>query len=125
MKFENGHEIEAFVDFLEKFINAVGIGRLNPAHLNKCRSDLEAFIKESCGLIEKPVDESVTYKCPECSSEMILRTNRESGNKFWGCTKYPQCRGTRDSSGLSKAERNVERAKIEEQQQTGFRFRKS
>ncbi len=32
--------------------------------------------------------------CPWCHSEMVQRTAK-TGNKFWGCPKYPQCRGTR------------------------------
>lgn len=35
-------------------------------------------------------------RCPKCGSEMILRTAKSgsnAGNKFWGCSKYPNCRG--------------------------------
>jgi ssDNA-binding Zn-finger/Zn-ribbon topoisomerase 1 len=34
--------------------------------------------------------------CPKCGSEMILRTAKRGdnqGGKFWGCSKYPECRG--------------------------------
>ncbi|MGF1456405.1 MAG: NERD domain-containing protein [Alphaproteobacteria bacterium] len=33
--------------------------------------------------------------CPRCGSEMGKRTNRKTGNPFWGCVKFPKCRGTR------------------------------
>lgn len=36
--------------------------------------------------------------CPQCNSMMILRTARkgaQAGSSFWGCPKYPGCRGTR------------------------------
>lgn len=33
--------------------------------------------------------------CPECDSAMVLRENRETGDQFWGCSQYPDCRGTR------------------------------
>lgn len=36
--------------------------------------------------------------CPQCGSEMILRTAKRganAGNKFWGCSGYPKCRGIR------------------------------
>ena len=36
--------------------------------------------------------------CPECGSPMILRTARNTGNKFWGCSKFPNCRGTKGYS---------------------------
>ncbi|WHZ18738.1 MAG: hypothetical protein OJF55_000887 [Rhodanobacteraceae bacterium] len=33
--------------------------------------------------------------CPNCGAPMIKRTNRRSHEAFWGCPKYPSCRGTR------------------------------
>lgn len=36
-----------------------------------------------------------TAKCPRCGSKMIERTNRKNGQKFYGCSRYPKCRGTR------------------------------
>lgn len=33
--------------------------------------------------------------CPRCGSELVERTNRHSGEKFSGCSRYPQCKGTR------------------------------
>lgn len=36
--------------------------------------------------------------CPNCSSQMVLRTARRGANvggEFWGCTRYPACKGTR------------------------------
>ena len=36
--------------------------------------------------------------CPECGSPMKQRTARKgpnAGSQFWGCSRYPQCRGTR------------------------------
>ncbi len=37
--------------------------------------------------------------CPICGKPMVLRTARQgklSGSRFWGCTGYPECRGTRE-----------------------------
>lgn len=34
--------------------------------------------------------------CPKCGNEMVLRTAKwgdNQGGKFWGCSKYPECRG--------------------------------
>ena len=34
--------------------------------------------------------------CPKCGAEMILRTAKSGANQgqqFWGCSKYPACRG--------------------------------
>ena len=36
--------------------------------------------------------------CPECQSRMVLRKARHgpnAGKAFWGCTRYPECKGTR------------------------------
>lgn len=36
--------------------------------------------------------------CPKCGSEMILRTAKQgvnAGQQFYGCSRYPKCRGTR------------------------------
>jgi hypothetical protein len=36
--------------------------------------------------------------CPRCGSLMVRRTarrGRNAGNQFWGCSRYPQCKGIR------------------------------
>lgn len=42
-----------------------------------------------------PLAEPVAPTCPKCSTDMTMRSNRRNGQRFWGCTRYPQCRGTR------------------------------
>lgn len=37
--------------------------------------------------------------CPKCGSAMVRRTAKSgsnAGNDFWGCAKYPTCRGIRN-----------------------------
>lgn len=34
--------------------------------------------------------------CPRCNSKMVLRRNSYNGSKFYGCSKYPKCKGTRN-----------------------------
>lgn len=34
-------------------------------------------------------------KCPRCRSKMIERANRKTGQTFYGCSRYPKCRGAR------------------------------
>lgn len=51
-------------------------------------------------------------KCPNCGGEMISRSGKYG--VFWGCKSFPNCKGTRDSQGRSKADREkfkAERAK--------------
>jgi DNA-binding helix-hairpin-helix protein with protein kinase domain len=40
-----------------------------------------------------------SVSCPQCGAPMIrrmARRGRRSGNLFWGCSRYPACRGTRN-----------------------------
>ena len=32
--------------------------------------------------------------CPKCAQPMVMRTARATGDKFWGCSAFPRCRGT-------------------------------
>lgn len=45
----------------------------------------------------RPATESVPI-CPKCARPMVRRTARSGqygGQAFWGCSAFPQCRGTR------------------------------
>jgi restriction system protein len=54
-----------------------------------------AHIREN----KRPVSvDSATTSCPRCGSSMVLRTSRKDGSQFWGCPKYPACRGTRQTT---------------------------
>lgn len=33
--------------------------------------------------------------CPRCGDAMVERSNRKTGQKFWGCSAFPACRGVR------------------------------
>lgn len=42
---------------------------------------------------------SGTPSCPRCGSRMVRRTARKGrnrGGQFWGCSRFPACRGTRN-----------------------------
>lgn len=39
-------------------------------------------------------NQSQQIVCPRCGAPMVLRNGRYG--KFYGCTNYPQCEGTRD-----------------------------
>ena len=36
-----------------------------------------------------------TPLCPRCEAKMTVRTNGKSQDLFWGCSQYPECRGSR------------------------------
>lgn len=55
-------------------------------------------------------------KCPECGAGMISRANRATGQRFWGCVQYPGCKGTRDTDGRSRAERDRDIDRDQERQ---------
>lgn len=42
---------------------------------------------------------SGTQSCPRCGASMVRRTarrGRNAGGQFWGCSRYPRCKGTRN-----------------------------
>jgi DNA-binding helix-hairpin-helix protein with protein kinase domain len=46
----------------------------------------------------RPAAPATSTNCPQCGSRMVLRTARRGGGRgrqFWGCSRYPACRGTR------------------------------
>lgn len=40
-----------------------------------------------------------TYDCPVCKKPMVARANRSTGEQFFGCSAFPNCRGSRNASG--------------------------
>lgn len=124
--FKSPKEVTEFIDKFEEFIRAVVNNMHSPSvedamYLNRVRNKLQDTIENMAG-VTTTVDESKTFACPDCGGPMLLRTNRQNGDKFWGCTKYPNCRGTRDSAGLSRAERQAELDKQNTVQDAGFSF---
>lgn len=49
---------------------------------------------------EEPAQDDVPL-CPDCDSPMVLR--KGSRGPFWGCSLYPQCRGSRSEGDRSWA----------------------
>lgn len=45
-------------------------------------------------------------KCSKCDKEMVLRTNKMSGERFWGCPNFPKCKQTA-SIGDKKSKQGV------------------
>lgn len=64
---------------------------------SELNSKLAAYLsgKQTINEQPEPVKES-SPKCPKCGSDMVLRTAKrggKQGGKFWGCSRYPECRG--------------------------------
>lgn len=64
---------------------------------SELKSKLSAYLsgKQASDKQPEPVQDS-SPRCPKCGSEMTLRTAKRGdnqGGKFWGCSRYPECRG--------------------------------
>ena len=74
-----------------------------PQDLQPCESDdvpANATRQNMTHKLLNPSQRSATNSpaCPVCGSSMLQRKARKgpnSGNIFWGCSRYPDCRGTR------------------------------
>ena len=47
---------------------------------------------------DQPDSSSLPPVCPRCGAAMVRRTARRgasAGTQFWGCVRYPECRGSR------------------------------
>jgi len=71
-----------------EIINKIESGRLIPSfkthreHVNHVKS--------------KRTEKQSNNTCPKCGSPMVLREakkGRNEGKQFWGCSRYPQCKG--------------------------------
>jgi len=64
---------------------------------------LKAMLREGMNTEGKPVQKkgpspSNDPACPNCRSEMVMRTAQKgpnAGGQFWGCSRFPKCRGIR------------------------------
>jgi restriction system protein len=61
------------------------------------RSAAAAAVSRSTAPAVKPIA-AATPSCSKCNSQTALRTARKganAGSEFWGCARYPTCKGTR------------------------------
>ena len=57
--------------------------------------------QQSAGPAEPKRDENGAPHCPICNNAMVKRRARKGANAgqfFWGCSRYPDCRGTREAT---------------------------
>jgi ATP-dependent DNA helicase RecQ len=87
-------------DYLFKS-NKIGCGLIFCPHVNSTDFSvayLNKKIGESFSLqligVEKDSKSTLSPNCPKCCAQMELRTNRRDHSKFWGCSRYPNCKGT-------------------------------
>ena len=59
-----------------------------------------ARAKTPAGAPEPVAPKATTPSCPACQSPMVMRTaakGANAGSRFWGCSRYPDCKGTRQA----------------------------
>ena len=49
--------------------------------------------EETSAVVDEGAEGTVTPMCPDCGEEMTKRKGKSSGKEFWGCPKYPDCKG--------------------------------
>jgi restriction system protein len=83
------------------FAAQCGVELIDGERLEAWISRAKAPEQGSCGrVLEAPVAPQVTSAtpaCPRCGGAMVTRTagrGFSAGQQFWGCTRYPRCRGT-------------------------------
>ncbi|WP_353157450.1 restriction endonuclease [Salinisphaera shabanensis] len=62
---------------------------------------LPAFIDPAAMPPRSEIAADRDSRCPLCGATMVQRTARKSGHKFWGCVRYPACRGKRFAAARS------------------------
>jgi hypothetical protein len=90
----------------DDFVNNVfAAGRLPLMHISvqrgysqsELKAKLSAYISNTRISSTQPEQiQDSSPRCPKCGSEMVLRTAKRGdnqGGKFWGCSRYPECRG--------------------------------
>jgi len=73
---------------VEEIVNKIKTGRLSPSF--KTHREHVKHVRE----IVKEKESGVT--CPKCGGPMVMRESKKgqnAGKQFWGCSKFPQCRG--------------------------------
>ncbi|NCA72487.1 MAG: NERD domain-containing protein [Sphingobacteriia bacterium] len=71
---------------IEAILQRIAGGRLKPG-LATNRAHVQSLKTRADPLAER--------RCPKCGSALVLRTVKKgprSGDRFWGCSTYPQCR---------------------------------
>lgn len=82
-----------FTEPAKEFAAGRSVTLIDGAQLSKI---LKQTVKSVEGEIPELIEEGQPT-CPSCSSTMVRRTAHRgdnAGNEFWGCSRYPACKGT-------------------------------
>jgi restriction system protein len=92
----------SFTDEAIRFAAGISIELIDGAEL---ASAISRQGRLQSGVVAAGVDDElaprVAPRCPKCQAEMVLRTARtgqNAGSQFWGCARFPGCRGSRPTN---------------------------
>ncbi len=73
---------------------------------------------------ERKETKTTGKKCPDCekhgrNGELVERSNKSSGNKFLGCSKYPACKYSEPLDGSPSPKKYTKKAEVKEEEDTG------
>jgi predicted RNA-binding Zn-ribbon protein involved in translation (DUF1610 family) len=77
------------------------VAQISNLRLQQSRATNKAHVRHVESIIE---EKNFGNNCPNCGADMVLRESkqgRNAGDAFWGCSRYPKCRGTRGASALN------------------------
>jgi hypothetical protein len=89
-------------EFVENVFEAAKLPLVRvPVKHSYSTSELQSFLNPYLGSGKQAVPSiqvttaNTQPSCPKCGSDMVLRTAKNGANqgeKFWGCSRFPQCR---------------------------------
>lgn len=85
-----------FTEEARSFASGKAIGLIDGQKLDKMLRKAGQSLPE--GALRVPESSVETVSCPKCNSPMVKRKARQganAGQEFWGCSRYPKCRGIR------------------------------
>lgn len=80
---------------LEKSLDLIANGKLDMLEFLK---DFYTTLEESASKFSKSTTQKAqptNEVCPLCGAPMVLRTNKSNGQQFYGCSKFPKCKGVK------------------------------
>lgn len=87
-----------FTPDAEKFAEATTIELIGANELTRLLHDGAHALPATSSMETEALAQQATPTCPDCGRSMVKRTARKGpsiGVSFWGCERFPQCRGTR------------------------------
>ncbi len=91
-----------FTDDARAFSNGRNLTLIEGAQLHQMiHAAKAAHTSRAPDVVVEPREPAGVPSCPRCGSAMLRREARkgaQAGQLFWGCPKFPECRGTRPIS---------------------------